>query len=75
MEVGCPLGTFDDRVRSFLLKRQDISLKPATRSEATSPFRKLSASGSDSGSVVVAVKGAKKQVAVILIIWAQFYGR
>ena len=42
-----------------------MSLKPA----------KLSAGGSDSGSVVVAVKGAKKQVAVILIIWAQFYGR
>ena len=61
MEVGCPLGTFDDRVRSFLLKRQDISLKPA----------KLSASGSDSGSVVVVVKGAKKQVIIILRIWAQ----
>jgi hypothetical protein len=29
---------------------------------------KLSAGGSDSGSVVVAVKGAKKQVAIILRI-------
>jgi hypothetical protein len=56
---------FDNQVRSFLLKRQDISLKPV----------KLSAGGSDSGSVVVAVKGAKKQVVTILRIWAQFYGR
>ena len=56
---------FGNQVRSFLLKRQDRSLMPA----------KLSAGGSDSGSVVVAVKGAKKQVAIILRIWAQFYGR
>ena len=35
------------------------------------PPRAITRRGSDSGSVVVAVEGAKKQVVIILRIWAQ----